>query len=198
MALSVIADRQRRAVRTGQVVVEPGLAQALEAFVPPLAFLDFETVRLAIPVWNGERVVTACAGALAVVAYNAPFERGCLQHLARAVPRLAEPLNEVAARLIDLLPVVRSHIYQPDFCGSFSLKRVLPALVPELRYDALAITDGESASLNLVQSLFHGNTFQPEATQRLRDDLLRYCAQDTWGLVKLLERLRQLVCCSNS
>ena len=32
----------------------------------------------------------------------------------------------------------------------------------------------------------------PEAKAQLRSDLLRYCGQDTWGLVKLLERLRYL------
>src|SRR5205814_6672166 len=29
------------------------LARALDVFVPPIAFLDFETVGLAIPVWAG-------------------------------------------------------------------------------------------------------------------------------------------------
>jgi hypothetical protein len=53
VTLKPIADRQRRAVQAGRVIVEPGLAQVLEAFVPPIAFLDFETVGLAVPVWDG-------------------------------------------------------------------------------------------------------------------------------------------------
>jgi len=237
LALGAIADRQRRAVRRGQLVVEPGLARALEAFVPPLAFLDFETVALAIPVWNGchpydalpvqfschvvegdgrvthhawladgpedprpalaERVVAACARARTVVAYNAPFERGCLQHLGGRVPRLAEPLRDIGDRLADLLPVVRNYVFHPDFGGSFSLKRVLPALVPECRYDAIGIANGECASLELARLLFQTDTLESEAKERLRGDLGRYCAQDTWGLVKLLELLRRLVCYSN-
>src|SRR5436309_4802456 len=51
--LGPIADRQRRAVQEGRMIVEPTLARALDVFVPPIAFLDFETVGLAIPVWNG-------------------------------------------------------------------------------------------------------------------------------------------------
>jgi hypothetical protein len=47
---------------------------------------------------------------------------------------------------VDLLPAVRNHVYHPDFGGSFSLKDVLPAMVPELRYDTLAIGDGETTS----------------------------------------------------
>ena len=169
------ADRQRRAVQTGQIIVDPGLADALAGIAPPVAFLDFETVGLAIPVWNGchpydqvpvqfschvedaaghvthhawlaegpadprpalaERLVTACAAAHTIVAYHAPFERQCIVQLAEAVPALAAPLGSIAERLVDLLPIIRNHVYHPDFGGSFSLKRVLPALVPEARYD---------------------------------------------------------------
>ena len=40
--------------------------------------------------------------------------------------------------------------------------------------------------------LFQESELTPEAKAQLRSDLLRYCHQDTWGLVKLLERLRHL------
>ena len=230
--LRAIQDRQRRAVQAGQVIVEPGLAGALRAFQPPLAFLDFETVGLPIPIWDGchpwdqvpvqfschvevadgrvthhewlaegpgdprpalaERLVRACEPGRSVVAYNAGFERGCLVRMADALPALAGPLRSIADRLVDLLPVVRNHVYHPDFGGSFSLKSVLPAMVPELRYDTLAIGDGETASLELERLMFRESELTPEARAQLRSDLLRYCHQDTWGLVKLLERLRQL------
>src|SRR2546427_2028688 len=51
--LGPIADRQRRAVQGGRMVREATLAPALDVFVPPIAFLDFETVGLAVPVWEG-------------------------------------------------------------------------------------------------------------------------------------------------
>jgi hypothetical protein len=51
--LGAVADRQRRAVREGRIIVEPTLAPVLEIFVPPIAFIDFETVGLPVPVWNG-------------------------------------------------------------------------------------------------------------------------------------------------
>ena len=82
-----------------------------------------------------ERLVAACAGAAAIVAYNAGFERQCIRGLAEAVPVLSEPLLALEAKLVDLLPVVRNHVYDPAFHGSFSLKSVLPALVPGLTYD---------------------------------------------------------------
>jgi uncharacterized protein DUF2779 len=230
--LGAIADRQRRAVQEGRVVVEPGLAEALHAFLPPIAFLDFETVSLAIPVWEGcrpydavpvqfschvqdvdgrvthhewlaegpedprpvlaERLIAACGGARTVVAYNAGFERGRIEQMAGLLPALAAPLRSIAAQLVDLLPVVRNHVYHPDFGGSFSLKRVLPALVPELRYDAMPIADGATASLELERLLFEGHALDTAARAELRGDLLRYCHQDTWGLVRLVECLGQL------
>jgi predicted RecB family nuclease len=228
--LGPIADRQRRAVQEGRMIVEPTLARALEVFVPPIAFLDFETVGLAVPVWDGchpydavpvqfschvqeadgrvthhewlaggpedprpvlaERLVRVCEGARTVVAYNAGFEGRCLEQMAEAVPALAVPLRSIVDRLVDLLPVVRNHVYHPNFGGSFGLKSVLPALVPELRYDGLTIADGETASLELERLLFNVHGLEPGAREQLQNDLLRYCQQDTWGLVKLLERLR--------
>jgi tRNA-dihydrouridine synthase len=50
----------------------------------------------------------------------------------------------------------------------------------------------ETANIELERLLFQETELTPEAKAKLRSDLLRYCHQDTWGLVKLLERLRQL------
>jgi hypothetical protein len=231
--LKAVQDRQRRAVQAGRLIVEPGLAASLRAWESPLAFLDFETVGLPIPVWNGchpydavpvqfschvegpgghmthhewlaegpgdprpalaERLIRACESARVIVAYGAGFERGCAHRMADALPALAGPLRSIADRLVDMLPMVRHHVYHPDFGGRFSLKDVLPAMVPELRYDTLAIGDGAVASLELERLLFQDAELTPEAKAQLRANLLRYCHQDTWGLVKLMERLRHLV-----
>ena len=75
-------------------------------------------------------------------------------------------------------------MYHPDFGGRFGLKSVLPALVPKLSYDDLAINEGMVAGMELERLLFTGDG--------PRDDLLRYCERDTWGLVKVLGRLREL------
>ena len=232
LALGPAADRQRRAVQTGRLIVDPGLAEALAAIEPPAAFLDFETVGLAIPVWDGchpydqvpvqfschvddgaghvahrewladgprdprpalaERLVEACAGARTVIAYNAKFERECIENLARAAPGLAAPLEAIAERLVDLLPIVRNHVYHPDFGGSFSLKRVLPALVPGARYDDLVIADGRAASAEVARLLLNGEETAAEERQAVRRALSAYCGLDTRGLVDLLACLRRL------
>jgi len=55
LELSVIHARQVKAVQSGRMVVEPTLTKALAQFGSSLAFLDFETVSLAIPRWPGCR-----------------------------------------------------------------------------------------------------------------------------------------------
>lgn len=75
--------------------------------------------------------------------------------------------------------------YNADFGEGFGLKSVVPALVSELRYDDLPIADGATATLELERLLFNGDALLPDGRERLRDELLRYCHQDTWGLIKL-------------
>jgi len=234
LGLSVVADRQRRAVQAGSLIVEGDLGKAINAFRSPIAFLDFETVQFAIPIWDGchpfdqipaqfschrerpdggldhiewvpeapgdpraeiaGRIVDACAGARTVVAYNAGFEKGCLEALANALPGQAVALRDIISRLADPLPVVREHVYHPDFGGSFSLKRVLPALVPNLGYDDLAIADGGSASREFMRLVVGDATLLPAERAKKRDELLRYCARDTLAMVRVLARLRELTC----
>jgi hypothetical protein len=39
------------------------------------------------------------------------------------------------------------HVYHPAFAGSYSLKSVLPALVPEMSYEEMEVADGVAAGL---------------------------------------------------
>jgi hypothetical protein len=73
--------------------------------------------------------------------------------------------------------------------GSYSLKSVLPVLVPEMTYDDMEISDGAMAS----QAYFTmGELSDPVELSRLRKALLEYCRQDTLGLVRLLEKMRSI------
>ncbi|MGH9364297.1 MAG: DUF2779 domain-containing protein [Thermoanaerobaculia bacterium] len=231
-AASGPARRQLRSARSGRVIVGRGLRRALSALKPPIAFLDFETVSPAIPVWNGCRpyqqvpvqfschvlkpeglehhewmaegpgdpreefaraLIDACARARTVLAYNAPFERRCIAGLIDALPHLEAELAPLSRRIRDLLPIVRDHVYHPEFRESFSLKDVLPALAPELVYHDLKIQDGCSASAALEALLLDARTLSIAERQALRGDLLRYCERDTLAMVRLRERLLQLI-----
>ena len=123
-----------------------------------------------------------------IVVYNAAFESGRLSELATWFPELAEGIKDIQARLWDLLPIVRNHAYHPAFAGSFSLKSVLPALVPDLTYEGMGVANGQDAGWAWV-SLIRGAGNQAEH-ERLRKALLDYCGQDTLALVKVLEKLK--------
>lgn len=231
-ALSAAQARQVRALKAGEIVVEPGLAKALRTLKGPVAYLDFETISPAIPVWTGcgpymavpvqlschvvgargaithhehlaegagdprpsiaEAVVRACKGAETVVAYNAPFERKCLQHLAENIPAQRKALQEVIGRLIDLLPIVRDHVYHPAFGGGFGMKAVAPALVPGLDYADLEIGEGGLASTVLDGLLLGGDALPAAERKKLRRQLLDYCELDTLAMVKIVDRLKVL------
>jgi hypothetical protein len=136
-------------------------------------------------------MVRATAAADRVVTYTA-FEKTRIRELQKSVPDLAAELAALEARLIDLYPVVKNCVYHPDFKGSFSLKYILTPLVPELTYDDLVIVDGRLASVEIARLLFVADRIPRAERDRVRNDLLAYCERDTWAMVRLLERLREL------
>jgi hypothetical protein len=136
-------------------------------------------------------MITATRGAEKVATYS-PFEKTKIRGLQESVSELRPELEELEHKLIDLLPIVRENVYHPDFLGSFSLKYVLHPLVPELTYDDLVIVDGLVASVEIARLLFVAGKIPKEEHDRVRQDLLNYCERDTWAMVKVLERLRQL------
>src|SRR5207249_5234445 len=104
----------------------------------------------------------------------------------------AGSLARVISRLVDLLPVVRRHLYHRDFGNSFSLKGVAPALVPDFGYaDLDGIAEGGEASAALFE-LALGRVNDAAEVERLRRALRAYCARDTEALVRLHQRLREL------
>jgi Domain of unknown function(DUF2779) len=123
-----------------------------------------------------------------IVVYSQQFESQRLSDLASWLPEFAGRINKIQRRFWDLLPIVRDQVYHPAFAGSFSLKSVLPALVPGMSYEGMGVADGQAAGL-AWESLVNDRLDQDER-YGLRKALLDYCGQDTLGMVKLLKALR--------
>jgi hypothetical protein len=123
--LDPAAARQIRAVRENRVVVEPGLAEALEVFHSPLAFLDFETVSPAIPVWPGCHPFEAVP-----VQFNVRRERsGAFEDVGWLAVEGEDPRPELAARLIEACRGAETIVaYHTEFEAEViaSLERALP------------------------------------------------------------------------
>ena len=118
------------------------------------------------------------------------FESQRLSELASWFPEFADRITAIQARLFDLLPVVREHIYHPAFAGSYSIKSVLPALVPDMTYDGMDVANGQSAGV-AWEALVRGSLDRCER-ESIRKALLAYCAQDTLALAALVKHLRSV------
>jgi hypothetical protein len=122
-----------------------------------------------------------------ILVYNEGFEKGRLREIAAYMPEYANSIEEIRNRVLDLLRCVRQNIYDPAFGGSYSLKAVLPALLPEMTYEGMPVANGTDAGL-----AFEKMTASPISSDehvRLRQALLRYCEQDTLALARILERM---------
>ena len=124
-----------------------------------------------------------------IVVYSS-FELQRLSDLAVWLPEHAERINAIQARLFDLLPVMRAHTYHPAYTGSYSIKSVLPALVPEMTYDGMEVANGQAAGI-AWESLVRGSLDASER-DKVRKALLDYCGQDTLAMVRLLQALHFL------
>jgi predicted RecB family nuclease len=138
-----------------------------------------------------EALCQATLGAGNIVVYNETFEYSRLDDLARWLPRYGAKIDSIKAEMWDLFRVVRGYVYHPAFAGSFSLKAVLPAFVPEMAYETLEVSNGTAAGLAWAQLIAVETPLTEKA--RLRQALLSYCEQDTLALAKLVEVLRNYV-----
>ena len=123
-----------------------------------------------------------------IVVYNLSLERRILRGLAESFPEYASVLQSIIKRLWDQLTTLRKHYEHPDFCGSKSLKSVLPVLVPSLSYKTLDIQEGGDAPAvwNLMLSA-NNETERQEWDQRLR----AYCKLDTLAMVEIHKVLQE-------
>ena len=135
-----------------------------------------------------EALVRACGTTGAVFVYNAGFETARMRELGLRYPHLQTALQRISARVVDLLPVVRSHYYHPRQEGSWSIKKVLPAMVPTLRYDELeGVQDGGGAMEAYLEAISPGTT--PERKAAIEQQLQAYCGLDTYAMVRMWQVL---------
>lgn len=124
-----------------------------------------------------------------ILVYNQAFENMILNNLKDEFPQWATRINKIQKRIVDLMSPFRKNYRLPEMQWSYSIKYVLPALVPELRYDDLTITNGTDAS-----AVFYNLQHETDEIkkQTLRGALLEYCKLDTLAMVKIVEKLKTI------
>ncbi len=232
---SDLSDRQLLSVKvlkSGKPRIDrEKIIRHLSGLCYPLYYLDFETIALPVPPYDGlkpfqqlvfqislhvhqqpggrldhfeylgngktdPRVATVkfllskIGPKGSVVVYNRSFETSRIQELSEMFPRSARKLLSINDRVWDLMfPFQKGDCLYPDFACSYSIKKVLPALVPGMTYDDMEIGNGgeaQDAYAMLMRDDLPGNE-----RDRIRRALKNYCGQDTLAMVRLLETLKK-------
>ncbi|MFK5925944.1 MAG: DUF2779 domain-containing protein, partial [Desulfuromusa sp.] len=137
-----------------------------------------------------EQLLAIISSDACVLTYNQAFEKGVLRNLAELFPDLAEVINARLPNVRDLMvPFRKRDVYRWQMRGSYSIKEVLPAMVPELSYDGMEIADGMAA----MRAYHEMCALEPgEELNRLRKGMLEYCRLDTLAMVRILGELRSI------
>lgn len=135
------------------------------------------------------QLITDLAGDGSIITYSS-YEKTMITGLSRLFPDLEGPLNSLLDRIVDLEPCIKC-IQHPQFRGRTSIKVVLPALVPDLSYDGLAISNGGNAMITFASMIM--GLYSAEETQQKRVELREYCKLDTLAMVRLHEKLHEMV-----
>lgn len=129
-----------------------------------------------------------------VLVYNQAFEKARLLEMAELFVDLREHLLNIRDHIVDLLPPFKNQdYYVKEMGGSASIKKVLPALFPNdssLDYHNLSqVHKGDEAS-NAYLSL---KKLKPEEQKELRFNMLKYCELDTYAMVKIFEKMKEVI-----
>ena len=128
-----------------------------------------------------------------IMAYNQSFEKNCIKSLAAHCPDISKELLALNDRFVDLIDPFRGGgYYHHDFQGSFSIKKVLPAICPDnkqLDYKILDINNGAMAS-----SAYKAMREQDDEDRALvRKRLFEYCCLDTYAMYAIYSKLLQVI-----
>lgn len=126
-----------------------------------------------------------------VIGWSKSFEIGCNNAMAKVYPEYRDHLEGINGRMFDQMDVFRTHAYvHAGFRGKYSLKDVLPVLVPELSHKNLVVQEGTEASA------LWNDTRNPEMPEteraKIRHELLEYCKLDTLAMVRIHEHLLEV------
>lgn len=126
-----------------------------------------------------------------ILVWNQCFEMGVHRELVLRHPRHQAFLEDLNARVYDLMEIFqKQHYVHPKFYGSHSIKYVLPALIPDLRYGNLAIQEGGQASDAWWKMVSPATT--PEESKTIASNLKEYCGFDTYAMVAVWKELTTL------
>ena len=141
-----------------------------------------------------ERLVEDIPKDVCVLAYNMSFEKTVINKLANYYQDLHDDLMKIHDNIKDLMiPFYNRNYYVKEMKGSYSIKYVLPALFPddpELDYHNLPVVHNGGEASDAFLSLA---SLSKEEQEKIREGLLVYCKLDTFAMVKIWEKLKEVI-----
>ena len=142
-----------------------------------------------------------------MLAQNTSFEVGRLKELAKLFPEYSPRLLAICEKSADLMHLLKNNkemykgmknadifnYYHKDLSGSYSIKKTLPALVPELTYEDMDVCNGVQACITYVNYDSKEPIYGLNTKEDRREALKRYCQQDTWAMVEILRAVRKKI-----
>jgi hypothetical protein len=140
-----------------------------------------------------------------IMVYNQAFEKTRIKELAEFFPEYKEELLEMNTRLFDLMHIVKTNsklysnlgydeersktvnYYSEDLYGSYSIKKVLP-IFSSLTYNGMVVGNGMEA----VYAYAGYPQLNKTELKETLNALSKYCQQDTWAMVEILDELRKI------
>ena len=125
-----------------------------------------------------------------VLVFNKSFEAGILKDLGEWFPEYKKKIDIIISNIRDLaVPFKGKDYYHYKMNGSYSIKVVLPVLVPGLSYDDMDICEGRMASESYLKMCQSADSAE---NQQICKALIEYCALDTLGMVRIVEELKKV------
>ena len=90
-----------------------------------------------------------------------------------------------------MIPFQQKHYVTPSMNGSYSIKYILPTVVPEMK-KAYQELDGVQNGAEAMSAVAHMSKLDSTAKANMRKALLAYCKLDTLAMVRVFEKLRKL------
>lgn len=133
-----------------------------------------------------------------VIIYNKAFEPARNREIAEMYPELKDELERINSNMVDfLVPFKQRKYYTKKMQGSASIKYVLPALYPddpELDYHNLPVVHNGGEASEAFLSL-KGKS--KEKQEEIRHGLLVYCRLDTYAMVKIWMKFKEILLDNN-
>ena len=119
------------------------------------------------------------------------FENTRNTEIALQYPQYAAMCQYINDHTFDLMEIFSElHYFHRDFQWSASIKKVLPVMT-DISYENMAIPHGGMAAetlMHIVTWLWH----TPDIDEKTKN-LLEYCTQDTWAMVRIYEEVKKEV-----